>query len=114
MTPPAGTAVLAAELPSGRREALLRGLGADSAPGIPLAATLKKPARAEPIGVSLDDNIAALIRRFPRLKFVFQTHRKHRERRIRDLRIPGPERDRLLYQILAIEKASKLQSWLEP
>lgn len=107
MTRAAAAALLGGDSRPEQLEALLRGAAGNFTLGIPRAENAGPPRLPEPVGVSIDDDIARLIRKFPRLRAVFHAYRKRREKRIRDLHLAREERDRLLYQILAIEKAGK-------
>lgn len=59
-----------------------------------------------PICVSVYDEISSLVREFPAFGDVFNHYRRNHEKRIKDLQISSAEKERLLYEILAMKKQS--------
>ena len=74
--------------------------------GIPASGGAARGTHGRPICVSVYDEISSLVREFPALGDVFNHYRRDDEKRIKDLPISSAEKERLLYEILAMKKQS--------
>jgi len=74
--------------------------------GIPASGGAARGTHGRPICVSVYDEISSLVREFPALGDVFNHYRRNHEKRIKDLQISSAEKERLLYEILAMKKQS--------
>ena len=75
--------------------------------GIPASGGAARGTHGRPICVSVYDEISNLVREFPALGDVFNHYRRKHEKLIKDLQISSAEKERLLYEILAMKKQSK-------
>ena len=65
-------------------------------------------ARVEPpVTVSLDDDIETWLREYPASRPLLEAYRHHGEKKLKDLPVPGAERDRLLVQLFLLKKQLK-------
>lgn len=76
---------------------------------IPRIEETRRDTHGTPIGVSVSDKFSYLLRQYPGLRDVFKRYRRNGEKRIKDLQMPGAEKDRLLYEILSVKRQSKRQ-----
>ncbi len=74
--------------------------------GIPASGGAARGTHGRPICVSVYDEISSLVREFPALRDFFNHYRRNDEQRIKDLQISSAEKERLLYEILAMKKQS--------
>ena len=74
--------------------------------GIPASGGAARGTQVRPICVSVYDEISSLVREFPAFGDVFNHFRRNHEKRIKDLQISSAEKERLLYEILAMKKQS--------
>ena len=74
--------------------------------GIPASGGAARGTHGRPICVSVYDEISSLVREFPAFRDVFNHYRRSDEKRIKDLQISSAEKERLLYEILAMKKQS--------
>lgn len=74
--------------------------------GIPSSGGAARSTHGRPICVSVSDEISSLVREFPVRGDVFNHNRRNDEKRIKDLKIRSAEKERLLYEILAMKKQS--------
>ena len=74
--------------------------------GIPASGGAARGTHGRPICVSVYDEISSLVREFPALRDVFNHYRHNDEQHIKDLQISSAEKERLLYEILAMKKQS--------
>ena len=74
--------------------------------GIPASGGAARGTHGRPICVSVYDEISSLVREFQALGHVFNHYRRNHEKRIKDLQISSAEKERLLYEILAMKKQS--------
>ena len=74
--------------------------------GIPASGGAARGTHGRPICISVYDEISSLLREFPALGDVFNHYRRKHEKLIKDLQISSAEKERLLYEILAMKKQS--------
>ena len=74
--------------------------------GIPARGGAARGTHGRLICVSVNDEISSLVREFPAFGDVFNHFRRNHEKRIKDLRISSAEKERLLYELLAMRKQS--------
>ena len=74
--------------------------------GIPASGGAARSPHGRPFCVSVYDEISSLVREFPALRDVLNHYRHNDEQHIKDLQISSAEKERLLYEILAMKKQS--------
>jgi hypothetical protein len=60
------------------------------------------------VAVSIEEKVSDLIRSYPHLKSLLNSHSRDGETRLRDLAISSQERDRLLLQIISARRQQQL------